>query len=48
MVGPAGPERLYELAGEVAETRIFPDAAAPVDHDRLAAAGAEIDVKLAG
>jgi quercetin 2,3-dioxygenase len=48
MYGPAGPERLYELAGEVAEQRIFPETAAPVDEGRLEAAGAELDVSFAG
>jgi quercetin dioxygenase-like cupin family protein len=48
MVGPAGPERLYELAGAVAEQRIFPERATPVDHDRLESAAAAVDVKFVG
>jgi quercetin dioxygenase-like cupin family protein len=48
MYGPAGPERLYELAGEVAEHRIFPDEAAPVDPDRLARAGVAADTTFTG
>lgn len=44
MYGPAGPERLYELAGQVAEHRIFPEAAEPVDPERLAGAAAELDI----
>ena len=46
--GPAGPERLYEIAGEVAEQRIFPEAAGPVDEARLEAAGAKLDTVFAG
>lgn len=46
MYGPAGPERFYELAGEVCEERIFRSEAVAVDSDRLAAAAAELDVKL--
>jgi quercetin 2,3-dioxygenase len=42
--GPAGPERLHELAGVVSEQRIFPAQATPVDEDRLAAAAAELDI----
>jgi quercetin 2,3-dioxygenase len=48
MYGPAGPERLHELAGAVAEQRIFPASAPAVDRDRLAAAAAELDIVWAG
>ncbi len=48
MYGPAGPERLHEVAGQVAEHRIFPEGSEPVDHDRLAAAAAELDIVLVG
>ena len=48
MYGPAGVERLYEVAGEVAEQRIFPEAAGRVDEGRLEAAVAELDVAFAG
>jgi quercetin 2,3-dioxygenase len=48
MWGPAGPERLYEIAGEVAEQRIFPDAAGPVDDARLEAAVVALDIAFAG
>ncbi len=48
MYGPAGPERLYEVAGEIAEQRIFPETAGPVDDARLEAAAAELDIALAG
>jgi quercetin 2,3-dioxygenase len=44
--GPAGPERLYELAGTVAEHRIFPEQATPVDEDRLQAAATELHIVL--
>jgi quercetin 2,3-dioxygenase len=46
--GPAGLERLHEVAGEVAEHRVFPEEPGPVDRDRLAAAAAELDIVLAG
>jgi len=46
MYGPAGPERFYELAGTVCDERIFPDAAASVDADRVAAACDQLDIKL--
>jgi quercetin dioxygenase-like cupin family protein len=46
MYGPAGPERFYELAGEVCEERIFPEDAPAVDNERIAAAGVEVDVRL--
>lgn len=46
MVAPAGIERFFELAGQVAEQRIFPARAEPADPDRLAAAAAELDVVL--
>jgi quercetin 2,3-dioxygenase len=44
MYGPAGPERLAELAGEASEHRIFPEHAEAADAVRLAAAAAEIDI----
>ena len=44
MYGPAGPERLHEIAGEAAEQRIFPETAALVDEARLGAAAAELDI----
>lgn len=44
MYGPAGLERLHEVAGQVAEQRIFPEQAEAVDRDRLAAAVAELDI----
>jgi quercetin 2,3-dioxygenase len=46
MYGPAGPERLHELAGTVAEQRIFPAQAGPVDEDRLATAATELDIVI--
>ena len=48
MYGPAGLERLHEVAGEVAEQRIFPEQAEPVDRDRLAAAATELDIAFVG
>ena len=48
MYGPAGLERFHELAGEVAEQRIFPEQAGPADRDRLAAAAAELDIAFVG
>jgi quercetin 2,3-dioxygenase len=48
MYGPAGPERLYEVAGEVAEQAIFPEEVTPADERRLAAAPAELDITFAG
>ena len=47
MVGPAGLERLYEVAGEVAEHHIFPEQASAVDPGRLAAAAGELDITFA-
>ncbi len=44
MYGPAGPERLFELAGQVAEHRIFPESAGVVDGGALAAASDELDI----
>ncbi len=44
MYGPAGPERLHELAGEIAEQRIFPESAPTLDPERLAAAASELDI----
>ena len=46
MYGPAGPERLHELAGTIASQRIFPEQAPVVDEDRLAAAVAALDIVL--
>jgi hypothetical protein len=48
MYGPAGLERLHEVAGAVAEQRIFPEVAEPVDRERLAAATAGLDVAFIG
>jgi quercetin dioxygenase-like cupin family protein len=48
MYGPAGLERLHEVAGLVAEQRIFPEQAEPVDRDRLATAAAELDIAFVG
>jgi hypothetical protein len=47
MYGPAGPERFYELAGQVSDERIFPADAGTVDNDRVAAAAEQLDLKLA-
>jgi hypothetical protein len=44
MYGPAGVERFYEVAGEVAEHQIFPEQAGAVDRDRLAAAADQLDI----
>jgi quercetin 2,3-dioxygenase len=46
--GPAGPERLHEVAGKAAEQRIFPEQAEAVDRDRLAAAATELDIAFVG
>jgi quercetin dioxygenase-like cupin family protein len=46
MYGPAGPERMAELAGEVSEQRIFPEYAEPADAARLGAVAAQIDIVL--
>ncbi|HEX4010998.1 MAG TPA: quercetin 2,3-dioxygenase [Solirubrobacteraceae bacterium] len=48
MYGPSGLERFHEVAGEIAEQRIFPEDSPAVDPDRLAAAGAELDIAFAG
>ncbi|HUO70924.1 MAG TPA: quercetin 2,3-dioxygenase, partial [Solirubrobacteraceae bacterium] len=48
MYGPAGPERLFEVAGAVAEHRIFPESAEAVDLDRLREAGATVDAVFGG
>jgi len=48
MYGPAGPERLHEVAGQAAEQRIFPEQAGPVDRDRLAAAATDLDIAFVG
>jgi quercetin 2,3-dioxygenase len=47
MYGPAGPERFYELAGQICKERIFPDEAPVVDNDRVVSAGSEVDTRLA-
>jgi quercetin 2,3-dioxygenase len=44
MYGPAGVERFHEVAGQIAEQRIFPEQAGEVDRDRLTAAAAELDI----
>jgi quercetin 2,3-dioxygenase len=44
MVAPAGIERFYELAGEVAEQRIFPPHAESPDPARFAAAAEALDI----
>lgn len=46
MYGPAGVERFQELAGELAEQRIFPEHATAADPERLAAAAAELDIRF--
>lgn len=46
MYGPAGPERFYELAGQVSEERIFPEDAATADPERVAAAAQQLDLEL--
>jgi quercetin 2,3-dioxygenase len=46
MFGPAGPERLAELAGAASEHRIFPEHAEPAEAEALAAAAAELDIVL--
>jgi quercetin 2,3-dioxygenase len=48
MYGPAGPERLHELAGEMAAERIFPDRAEAADGARLASSAAEADTAFTG
>jgi hypothetical protein len=48
MYGPAGVERLHEVAGAVASERIFPERAEPVDRDRLSASAAELDIAFVG
>jgi hypothetical protein len=48
MYGPAGPERLFELAGAVAEHRIFTEYAAAVDLAGLKQAAAGIDIEFDG
>ena len=47
MYGPAGVERFYEVAGQIAEQRIFPEQAEPVDRDRLAAAATDAGIDIA-
>lgn len=46
MIAPAGIEHLFEVAGRVADQKIFPSIATTVDPDKLAAAAAELDVKF--
>lgn len=48
MYGPAGVERFHELAGEVAEQRIFPEHAAAPDPERMERAAAELDIVFVG
>jgi quercetin dioxygenase-like cupin family protein len=48
MYGPAGLERFYGVAGEIAEYQIFPEQAAPVDRERLDAAAAQLDIVFFG
>ncbi len=48
MYGPAGPERLHEIAGEVAEQRIFPEHAEPADPALLRAASESLDIAFSG
>ena len=48
MYGPAGLERFHEVAGAIAEERIFPERAEPVDRDRVAAAASELDIAFVG
>lgn len=45
-IAPAGIERFFELAGEVAAQRIFPPSAAPPDYDKLAEAATQIDLSF--
>jgi quercetin dioxygenase-like cupin family protein len=46
MYAPAGVERFFELAGELAEQPIFAEQAAGADRRRLADAAAQIDLEL--
>jgi quercetin dioxygenase-like cupin family protein len=50
MYGPAGVERFYEVAGVIAEERIFPEQSEPVERERLAAAvaAAGLDIAFVG
>lgn len=48
MYGPAGVERFHELAGEIAQERIFPEHASAADPQRLAAASAGLDITFVG
>ncbi|HEX4282359.1 MAG TPA: quercetin 2,3-dioxygenase, partial [Solirubrobacteraceae bacterium] len=50
MYGPAGVERFYEVAGLVAEERIFPEQSEPVERERIAAAvaAAGLDIAFVG
>lgn len=44
MFAPGGPEQLFELAGAVAETPIYPSSAPPADRARLAEAAQILDI----
>lgn len=44
MLAPAGLEQLFELAGAVAETPIYPSSAPPADRARLAEAAQVLDI----
>lgn len=44
--GPAGPERLAELGGEVAEQQVFPPQAPAADAGKLAAACTQLGIEL--
>jgi hypothetical protein len=46
MYAPGGLERLFELAGELAEQRIFPETVTPADGARLGRAAGELDLML--
>jgi quercetin 2,3-dioxygenase len=50
MYGPAGVERFYEVAGVIAEERIFPEQSEPVERERIAAAvaAAGLDIAFVG
>ena len=45
---PGWVECFHEVAGLVAEERIFPERGEPVDRDRLAAAASELDIAFVG
>jgi len=46
MYAPAGVERLFELAGALAEQPIFAEQAADPDPERVAAAATQLDIEL--